>query len=89
MTVYVTAITPASAQQHPHIAGVRWLDSDKSISKTMSTAEAIDSLLKQNKLNVAGDNGAVEVRVVNATPPYVRTVADGSYTDNLLYLPRY
>ena len=89
MTVYVTAITPASDQQHPHIAGVRWLDADKSISKTMTTAQAVDWLQQQNKLYVAGDNGAVQVRVVNATPPYLRTVADGSYTDNLLYLPRY
>jgi Protein of unknown function (DUF3892) len=89
MTVYVTAITPASAQQHPHIGGVRWLDSDKSISKTMSTAEAVDWLQKGHKLYVAGETGAVEVRIVDANPPYLRTVANGSYTDNLLYLPRY
>jgi hypothetical protein len=31
----------------------------------------------------------VEVRVVNATPPYVQTYADGAWMDNLLALPRY
>jgi hypothetical protein len=32
---------------------------------------------------------AVEVGVVNDTPPYIGTYADGVWTDNLLALPRY
>jgi hypothetical protein len=31
----------------------------------------------------------VAVGVVEATPPYIRTHADGVWTDNLLSLPRY
>lgn len=34
-------------------------------------------------------NLRVEVRVVNANPPYVQTYADGIWRDNLLALPRY
>ena len=89
VTVYVTAINPASASQHQHIGGVRWLDSGNSTSKTMTTAQAVDWIRTGNKLVVAGDTGAVEVQVVEATPPYLRTVANATYTDNLLALPRY
>jgi hypothetical protein len=89
MTVYVTAITPTSAQQHAHIAAIRWLDAGNSTSKTMTTSQAVDWLNRGNKLYVAGETGAVEVKVVNANPPYLRTVADNSYTDNLLALPRF
>jgi hypothetical protein len=31
----------------------------------------------------------VNVGVVNATPPYIKTYADEVWTDNLLALPRY
>ncbi len=89
MTVYVTAISPQTAKQHEHIAEIRWLDSTKSTSSTMSTSSAVEWLRKGNKLYVAGASGPVDVRVVDANPPYLRTVADNSYTDNLLALPRY
>jgi hypothetical protein len=55
----------------------------------MTTSQAVDWLNRGNKLYVAGETGAVEVKVVNANPPYLRTVADNSYTDNLLALPRF
>jgi hypothetical protein len=89
MTVYVTAVTSSSARQHEHISGIRWLDTGNSTSKTMSTDECIAWLRKGNHMLVAGDTGPADVRVVEATPPYLRTVADGNYTDNLLALPRY
>ncbi len=89
MTVYVTAISSRTARQHEHIVGIRWLDSASSTSNTMPKADAVEWLRKGNKMYVAGETGPVEVRVVDATPPYLRTVADNTYTDNLLALPRY
>jgi hypothetical protein len=89
VTVYVTAISPASIKQHEHIAAIRWLDSGNSTSKTMTTAKAVEWLRSGNRLSVAGDTGPVEVRVVDGTPPYLRTVANGKYSDNLLALPTY
>jgi hypothetical protein len=90
MTVYVTAISPSSARQHEHITGIRWLDTSNSTSKAMTSAACIDWLRKSgNKMVVAGDKGPADVRVVEGSPPYLRTVADGNYTDNLLALPRY
>jgi hypothetical protein len=32
---------------------------------------------------------SVRIRVVRAHPPYIRTYADGVWSDNLLALPRY
>jgi hypothetical protein len=40
------------------------------------------------KAYVVVGNLRVEVRVVNANPPYVQTYADGILKDNLLALPR-
>ena len=89
MTVYVTAISPAAASQHEHIAEIRWLDSSNSTSNTMTTAQTVDWIRKGNRAYVAGDLGPVEVRVVDASPPHIRTVANDRYTDNLLALPRF
>jgi hypothetical protein len=89
MTVYVTAVTPDSCRRHEDIMGIRWLDSSTSTSNTMSKPQAVDWVRKGNRLYVAGETGAVEVRVVDADPPYLRTVANNTYTDNLLSLPRY
>lgn len=38
---------------------------------------------------VAGATASAWVEVVNATPPYLRTEADGTTSDNLLSLPVY
>lgn len=89
MTVYVTAVSPTSANQHAAVASIRWLDSANSTSKVMSKRVAVSWLNEGNKLWVAAEDGPVEVRVVNADPPYLRTVRDNNYTDNLLALPRF
>ena len=89
MTVYITAIAPSSASSHEHIASIRWLSSSDSTSKTMSMAAAVEWVQKGNKFVVASDTGAVEVQAVKATPPYLRTVANGKWTDNLLALPKF
>jgi uncharacterized protein DUF3892 len=89
MTVYITAVQPSSAQRHEHITRVWWLDSGNSTSKQMSTAQAVEWIRDGNRLFVAGVDAAAEVRVVDTTPPYLRTVADGKWSDNLLALPRF
>jgi hypothetical protein len=85
----VTAISPTSARTHEGIGAVRWLNCSDSTSNTMTTAQAVDWLDRGNVLWVADQSGPVEVRVVRGNPPYVRTVADNRYTDNLLALPRF
>lgn len=87
--VFVTAIHLAGGTGHEHIAGIRWLNCSDSKSATMTTAQAVKWLNDGNGLWVADKDTPAEVRVANANPPYLRTVANGQYTDNLLSLPKY
>lgn len=87
--VFVTAIRLAGGTGHEHIAGVRWLSCSDSKSSAMTAAQAVEWLNEGNHLWVADADTPAEVRVVNATPPHLRTVANGQYTDNLLRLPKY
>jgi len=89
MTVYITAIGPSSTSSHEHIASIRWLSSSDSTSKVMSMRAAVEWVQKGNKFVVAGESGPVEVQAVKANPPYLRTAANGSWTDNLLALPKF
>jgi hypothetical protein len=38
---------------------------------------------------VTDGKNTVAVLVVDSSPPYLRTYADGKWTDNLLALPKY
>lgn len=88
--IYITAITPGTARRHEHIEGIRWLNCDDSMSDTMTMAEAVGWVRQgRGRFWVASDTGQVGVRVVDANPPYLRTVADKKDTDNLLDLPSY
>ena len=89
--VYIYAVHMSGGTQHEHIASVKW--ENPSTGETgQSTREAMVDWI-QNKGgdarvrdNVGHD---VAVGVVDATPPYIRTHADGIWTDNLLALPKY
>jgi hypothetical protein len=89
--VYVTAVHMESGgTRHEHIADVKWTNPDDGQTGESSRANMVDWI--ENKHGVAkvtdGTN-TVDVGVVNATPKYIRTHADGKWTDNLLALPRY
>lgn len=89
MTVYATAIHLAGGAGHEHIASARWLDSGESKSNIMTRQQWVDWLQNGHRAFVADATGPVEIKVVNANPPYIRTMRDGRPTDNLLALPRY
>jgi exosome complex RNA-binding protein Rrp42 (RNase PH superfamily) len=44
---------------------------------------------KNGDARVTDGVNTVKVGVVDASPPYIRTHADGKWTDNLLALPTY
>jgi hypothetical protein len=78
----VTCITLSGGRLHEHIThigfsnGVRW-----------TKQQGVDFLRAQgNSLFVADQRGTVDVGVVDGAPPYLRTRADGRWTDNLLAL---
>lgn len=88
--VYITAVHMAGGERHEHIESVRWHNPATNETGT-ATRAAMVSWLRQagNQAYVSNGNKQVEVGVVEATPPYIRTHADGVWTDNLLALPRF
>lgn len=75
--------------QHEHIASVKWVKpADKTTGET-TREEMVTWIEGGGKAFVSDGSNTVSVLVVNATPKYIRTYADGKWTDNLLALPRY
>jgi len=88
--VYVTAVHMTGGTQHEHIESVKWLQpTDKSTGQ--STGAAMVTFIRDQKGDARVTDGKTEVQigVVEGTPPFIRTYADGVWTDNLLSLPRY
>lgn len=91
-TVEITAIrmTPGGTR-HEHIEQVRWrnVTSGKTDSSTVSTM--VGWIDRGGRAAVG--SGQARARVVVVRPsnhaPYLRTVADGVPTNNLLHLPRF
>lgn len=88
--VYVTAIHQEGGSGHEHITSVKWRNPADSNTGQSSKAEMVDWIKNKNgDARVTDGTNTVQVRVVEASPPYIRTYADGKWTDNLLALPRY
>ena len=88
MTNYITAVhmTPPTANDHEHISHVKW--SQPGRTYTYTREEMIAFIKAGNAVYVQGPPDA-QVEVVNTTPPFLRTQADGRWTNNLLSLPRF
>jgi hypothetical protein len=88
--VEVTAVHMVGGEQHEHIGSVRWTN-PATAAKGESTRQAMVEFLRTpgNRAVVTDGKKTVEVGVVEANPPYIRTHADGIWTNNLLALPRY
>ena len=86
--VQVTSVHMSGGTQHEHIAKVKWRD-DKNSTGESTRAEMVTFIEGGGKAYVTDGTNTVYVGVVNATPKYIRTHADGKWTDNLLALPRY
>ena len=88
--VYVEMVHMAGGNGHEHIAEVRWRNRVSGETGAASRATMVDFIdNKHGEARVADRQGDVAIGVVRATPPYIRTHADGRWSDNLLALPRY
>ncbi len=88
--VYITHVRlSASGSRAEHITDVKWKDTSSHTSDSMTTSRAVTWLKQGNHAYVSDGVKQVEVGVVEGNPPYLRTHADGRYTDNLLALPRF
>jgi N6-adenosine-specific RNA methylase IME4 len=90
--IEITAIRLTGAG-HEHIAFLQWRNTQTGATG-QSTREAVVEWLEESRANqavVANQGNWVYVGVV--TPPsgskYLRTYADGQWTDNLLSLPQF
>jgi hypothetical protein len=80
----VTWITLSGGQTHEHITHIGFANLVK-----WNMQEGMNFLgVRGNSLYVMDGRAMVEVNVVDGDPPYLRTRADGRWTDNLLALPR-
>jgi Protein of unknown function (DUF3892) len=87
--VFVTAVHIEGSLLHEHITSVRWRNPTTGATGQSTREQMIDWIRAGNQAHVSDGVRSVQVRVVDAHPPYIRTLADGVWTDNLLALPRY
>jgi hypothetical protein len=89
MTVYITARRMSGGNLHEHIARVKWENTaDSGQVGENSRQEMVDWIKNDGgKSYVRSNGGAVDVGVVEASPPYLRTYANRLWTDNLLAPP--
>jgi hypothetical protein len=88
--VYITEVHMSGGAGHMHIAAVRWRDPRDGQCGSSTREMMVDWIGNKNgTARVRHGTDDVKVGVVNAKPPYIRTYADGEWSDNLLALPRY
>lgn len=86
---YITAVHMPGGSRHDQIELVQWQD-PVTQATGQSTKEGMVEWIRQGgDLRVRGYAGDIQVGVVDADPPYIRTHADGAWTDGLLSVPRY
>lgn len=81
----------AGGSAHEHITQVAWLDTDNGKTSRPTVAQMVAFAEQGGKMYVGGENGWNAVQVVRPAggAPYLRSVKDNTYTDNLLSLPRF
>ena len=91
--IEITAIRMSpGGTKHEHIAELKWKNTTTSSEGSSTRQTIVDWLDKEgNQAIVTDGTTTVYVGVVRPSTgsAYVRTYADGVWTDNLLALPRY
>lgn len=88
--VYITAIHMSGGTGHEHISSVRWRNPADGKTDESTKATMVDWIDNQKGVaKVQSNTGDVMVGTVDGSPKYLRTYANGKWTDNLLALPKY
>jgi len=88
--VYITAVHMTGGTRHEHISEVKWRNPADAKTGQSTREEMVTWIRDKNgDARVSDGRNEVKVGVVDGSPPYIRTHADGTWTDNLLALPRY
>lgn len=92
MSIRITAIHLSGGTTYEHIERLRWSEPPTANVGENSRAEIISWIENQSGTAYVYEGGRqVQVGVVTPQvgPKYLRTYADGVWTDNLLALPRF
>jgi hypothetical protein len=88
--VIVTHVRLSGGETHGHITEVRWWNPKTGEMKSSTRQTMVEWIRdKHGVARVTDGYRIVDVKAVQANPPYVQTWADGAWTDNLLALPRF
>lgn len=92
MSIRITAIRLSGGTQHEHITRLWWTDLDNGQTGDNSRAELVDWIENKGGTAFVDDGYGHRVSVLVVTPSsgpkYLRTYADGRWTNNLLSLPQ-
>ncbi|MBN0971948.1 DUF3892 domain-containing protein [Gordonia hongkongensis] len=90
MAIRLTAVRLAGGYEHQHITHLWWTNPSTGESGSSSKATLVDWIENDGKAYVEEDGHRVNVGVVKPSSgsKYLRTYADGVWTNNLLSLPR-
>ena len=91
MAIKFTARHMVGGTEHEHIASLRWVQDGTTDTKSNTREELVDWFQVKGGEGYVLDGAGHKaiVKVVDATPPYLRTQSDGVWTNNLLALPTY
>jgi len=89
--IRVTAIhlVPSTSTLHEHIQSVQWINTGTGVTGQSTKSAMVEYINSGGSVIVSDGIRAIDVGVVSAPTPYIRTRADGVWTDNLLALPKY
>ena len=88
--IFINAVRLVGGNGHEHIASVRWKNPSSGQMGENTRAAMVEWIRdKKGDARVSDGRDSVKVGVVNSSPPYLRTHADGKWTNNLLSLPRF
>jgi len=88
MAIFLTGVHMVGGVGHEHIGGVKWKTPNDGKDGQALTADVIE-WIETKKWDVRVSDGATSVAVGVVDHSYLRTHADGRWTNNLLSLPRY
>ncbi|MDQ4503647.1 DUF3892 domain-containing protein [Sinomonas sp. ASV322] len=76
---------------HEYVSGLYWVEDGTGKTGTATKAEMIEWIAQGNTAYVSDGQTAAIIHVVRpeGVQPFLRTQADGDWSDNLLALPRF
>jgi Protein of unknown function (DUF3892) len=91
MWIVAVQFDNSGVADHQHLRRVRWRVPDSQVEGEATVEELIELLRAHTTVYVSDElfERSAIVRVVDATPPYIRAWARGRWGNDLLALPRF